>query len=113
MALLSADEIAELHAAYNESLVDTCEIRRADVLIADEVPCAVVKGIRSTMPGAATQPFDRRVDFTLCLPLGTDILTADVVTIDVTGLRLRVGEVIPPASTYDHALFAETVAEAA
>ncbi len=113
MSLFTACEIAEMHAVYAESLVDTCTISRTGVVVALDVPCAVVKGIRSTMPGGGTQPFDRRVDFTLCLGLDADIATNDVVVIDGTGMRLRVGEIVRPASTYDHAIFAETVTEEA
>lgn len=111
MSLFTAAEIADMHATYAEALVDTCTITRGLTTVATDVPCAVVKGIRSTMPGAAMAPFDKRVDFTVCLQLGTDVLTADVIVVDATGMRLRVGEVVLPASTYDHAVFAETTRE--
>jgi hypothetical protein len=108
--MFTAAEIADLHSTYNEALVDTCVILRDGVTV-DTVACAVMRPRKWSVPGAGGQDLGKDVDFTVSVPLGTDARTNDEITVTGKNLRLRVGELVEPGTTYDHALFLETTVE--
>lgn len=107
--MFSAAEIADLHATYAESLTSECVISRNGSVM-ETVACAVMRPRRWTMDGAGGFEIGKDVDFTVSVPAGTDLRTGD--SISVNDQTLRVGEIIRPGPTYDHALFAQTTVEA-
>lgn len=115
MTILTTDEIADLHASWEESLTETCTITPAvapgDTPTAFTVACALVQSAGNAGPqsGGGGQ-LARPNDATVLVPRGTAVKTGDAVACGVRSFS--VGKVIQP-TTYDPGVLVQVVEVAA
>lgn len=108
MALLTADELAEMHATYVDALPDTCTITNpvapgASADVVADVLCAVIRPTQTSLDGAGASPLSRRVTYTITVPLETNVRTGAEISVS-DGRTFRAGEITRPAS-YSHCLY--------
>lgn len=111
MTILTDAEIADLHATWEESLIDTCTITPAVAVGETPTPftvaCAVVQPAGNAGPqsGGGGQ-LSQSNDVTILVPRGTDVNSGDRIA---WGARaFSVGKVIQP-TTYDPGILAQVV----
>jgi hypothetical protein len=108
--LISAADLAELHDLHTSALTDTCTITNpvapgVTPVTQTTIRCAMIRTTNASMDGAGYAPIAKAVEYTIVLPLNTDVRTGAVIVL-ASGGTWKAGEIVRPAS-FSHCIYAQ------